>query len=755
MNRSWIAVIGLAGLLAGADGLAAADSTVLKIPVKSIGAAAPKEVSVEYLRTDQSVTQKVSKVPVSEGFIKLSKDPDASGIRIFAEGFDPVEVPFSNAALGISLPALSRLILKWPFRAKSGLPPSVDVYVLPQEKRPASSKVATLVPETDTFSVFVSPGNLTLMVYSPGAGVATSVALSLRPGSSERVERLEVLRSRGLSLRVMDPAGRAIPAASLRFRCENSATSSSLVLSWLSQKRWQADAKGRIELQSIPSSPCTPVLASKGFRTATLNALAERVADQATPEMVVLRPLPRLNLEIDPSILGREGSAEVSLIAEGIGASGESAVQAGAPGPKKIWSGRVRSRETIQGLEGGFYRAIARVGSRTTGVEFQVSDAADGPDEQTIRIHFESRLVRGHVFIGENPGSQVPVEALAHDRRIELDAEPIASTITGEDGSFELPISYVGSIVLRARLAEKNIIYRAIEPDPDPEKEVILRGWAGGITVRAFDAHTGDPVQDGTVELTHLLTDGHKMISSRPVPGETTLTGLGPGKLRLNVSSPRHHAQEMELTLSGDEEMPLDFMLDPKNALVVTVTGEGGEPVEGSEVLSVDPMKPVPGSTNFQTLGQTDWSGRVVLDDLPSNTVLAFLRPGYSLQFSPSASASSASQASGELSITLPALREKLSVGVAQQLAQSLSGPPTFVVQGFVVPDGLGRHLARLSGLDDQLLLHAGPESLLLWSRVLPPGEYLVFARPGQSIPSHGKETEVQARPNVAMAQLN
>jgi hypothetical protein len=85
----------------------AGGSSVFKIPVKSIGAPPPKAVTVDYLRGDGSVIQQLSRVPWSDGVLQLSAVPGSSEVRIGAEGFEPVEVSLSNAALGISLPALS------------------------------------------------------------------------------------------------------------------------------------------------------------------------------------------------------------------------------------------------------------------------------------------------------------------------------------------------------------------------------------------------------------------------------------------------------------------------------------------------------------------------------------------------------------------------------------------------------------------------------------------------------------------------
>src|SRR5262249_27632869 len=116
------------------------------------------------------------------------------------------------------------------------------------------------------------------------------------------------------------------------------------------------------------------------------------------------------------------------------------------------------------------------------------------------------------------------------------------------------------------------------------------------------------------------------------------------------------------------------------------------------------------------------------LDEIPPGSVLAFLRSGYSLQFSwPFAAAPE-----GEvrfLSVALSPLREKLPPSAAVELAHGLSGGPVFIAHGFVVPVGLGRYLATLSRLDDQALLRPDAEGLLLWSRVLPPGEYVLVAQ--------------------------
>src|SRR5258708_5106522 len=117
----------------------AGGSSVFKIPVKAIGAPPPKAVTVEYLRGDGSVVQQLSKVPGS------------SEARIAAEGFESVEVSLSHATLGISLPALSTVLVKWPFQTESSLPSTIDVHLLPREKRLASSRAATRVQGTDTF----------------------------------------------------------------------------------------------------------------------------------------------------------------------------------------------------------------------------------------------------------------------------------------------------------------------------------------------------------------------------------------------------------------------------------------------------------------------------------------------------------------------------------------------------------------------------------------------------------------------------
>jgi hypothetical protein len=738
------------------DGLAG-DSSVFKIPVTSIGAPPPKAVAVDYLRGDGSVVQQLSKVPLSDGVLQLSAVPGSSEVRIAAEGFDATEVSLSHGALGVSLSALSRLLLKWPFKTESRLPLSIELHVLRLGKRPAPTMAAALVPGTDTFSASVPPGKLALFVYSPGAGAATSPPLELSPGSLTRVEKLQVLPSRDRFLRISDPGGHPLPTASLRFRCEDDSASTSPVGSWLSHRVWKTDAKGKIELRSIPLSSCAPALTSRGYRAVTLQALPLGAAE-ASVQVVVLRPLPQLILELDPSVLGRDDSAEVSLIGSETKDDEDSAREIRPPASIKIWSGRVVSRQTIRGLEGGQYRAFARSGGRTAGAEFQISAAPEASDEQTVRLHFDPRPVRGHVFVGERPGSGVSVQALAEDRLIKLDDDPLASTTTGEDGSFEISVSYIGGVVLRARLSENNLVYQRVEPDPDPEKEVVLRGWASAIQVRAFDAATGESIPDGTVEMTLSQSGGGKMISTRPVPGQITLAGLGPGGLKLRLSSPRHRVEEMNLTLSGEEKMPLDFMLRPKSDLVVTVTGESGEPVEGCSVLSVDPMKIAsPGTTLFHRLGLTDWSGRAVLDDVPSDTILAFFRPGYSLQFSRSSSLQAESGSElRSVSATLPSLREKVSLSAAQRLAQSLAGPPTFVVLGFVVPEGLGRYLAELSGLDDQALLRAGPEGLLLWSRILPPGDYTIFTRTMRPTgAAGGREPQAPFPPNVTTATLN
>ena len=117
-----------------------AASVSLQIPVKAIGALPLTAVTVDYLRDDRTVARQVPNAPLSDGLLRIATVPGSSELRISAEGFEPVVVSVANASLGVSLPALSRLTVKWPFRVPSKMPPSVDLNLVPRKGRPPSSK---------------------------------------------------------------------------------------------------------------------------------------------------------------------------------------------------------------------------------------------------------------------------------------------------------------------------------------------------------------------------------------------------------------------------------------------------------------------------------------------------------------------------------------------------------------------------------------------------------------------------------------
>jgi hypothetical protein len=682
------------------------------------------------LNADRRLVRQVASVPVIDGFILLSPAAGAVEARIAADGFERADVSLSVPHPSATLAALSQLVIEWPFSKRSNLPVSLEVYVLPITGEPGSMYLASRVHGADAFTLLVRPATISLLVYSPGNGVAEAAPLVCSPGSQVRVESFGLSRGRDTTISLTASADdQPVSSASLRLQCESSNDASNLIASWLSAKRWKSNDKGKIELWNLPPASCVATVSAKDLRTLTIPSILE--SESQTPKLrnLVLRPLPRLSVELDRSILARADSAEVTLIASELDMDPSATDGDAAPVlPKNVWSGHVKDRTVIRGLEPGLYRALARFDGQGSGVEFRFSASADAPDEQTVRIHFDPRLLRGRVLLGEEPAVGVGVDVLPHDRRVSLDAQPLAWTTTDASGYFEVPVSYLGSIILRAKIGEKNLVYRMVEPDVDLEKEIVLRGWGTEITLRVSDAATTLPIQEAEVEITHLLGDGQRMASARPVLGETTLIGLGPGKLKLRVSAPGYRSDQRDLNLLGDEQLQLDFVLGAKNVFKVAVVDERGEPVEGCEVLSVDSMAiPTPGSTSLRSLGRTDWTGETLLEDPPLDGFLAFVRPGYSLQFSRATPLSEArSDEPSTLAVSLSSLREKLQPEEAQRLGQWLSGPPTFITMGFLIPAGLGRFLATKSGLNDDALLASDSEGLLLWSRLLPPGRYSV-----------------------------